>query len=177
MRGEAHLRLGEHNILLRPTFAALVAAEEELGPLFALVERAAAGQLRLTDPFDNSSNGMTNAPTATDQSLGVGNAFQTSFSIVKHYGSGANLQTRLITRVRPETVVVAVDGVPVTNWQIAETGKIEFETAPANGALVTAGFRFDVPVRFAGDRIDINRATFGAGDMPSIVLVEVKESQ
>lgn len=49
MRGEAHLRLGEHNILLRPTFAALVAAEEELGPLFALVERAAAGQLRLSE--------------------------------------------------------------------------------------------------------------------------------
>ena len=49
MRGEAHLCLGEHSILLRPTFAALVAAEEELGPLFALVERAAAGQLRLSE--------------------------------------------------------------------------------------------------------------------------------
>ena len=49
MRGEAYLCLGEHSILLRPTFAALVAAEAELGPLFALVERAAAGELRLSE--------------------------------------------------------------------------------------------------------------------------------
>lgn len=35
--------------LLRPSFTALVAAEEELGPLFALVERAGAGQLRLSE--------------------------------------------------------------------------------------------------------------------------------
>lgn len=43
------LDLGDHAILLRPTFAALVAAEEELGPLFALVERAASGQLKLSE--------------------------------------------------------------------------------------------------------------------------------
>ena len=43
------LQLGEHAILLRPTFASLVAAEEELGPLFALVERAAGGQLKLSE--------------------------------------------------------------------------------------------------------------------------------
>lgn len=49
LRGEAMLRVGETDILLRPTFAALVAAEEELGPLFALVERAAAGQLKLSE--------------------------------------------------------------------------------------------------------------------------------
>lgn len=46
-RGEAMLVIAGEPRLLRPTFNALVAAEEELGPLFALVERAAAGQLRL----------------------------------------------------------------------------------------------------------------------------------
>jgi len=46
-RGEAALGVGGEALLLRPSFAALVAAEEELGPLFALVERAAAGELRL----------------------------------------------------------------------------------------------------------------------------------
>ncbi len=46
-RGEASLRVGGEALRLRPSFAALVAAEEELGPLFALVERAAAGELRL----------------------------------------------------------------------------------------------------------------------------------
>jgi hypothetical protein len=44
-RGEAFVA----GILLRPTFAALVAAEEEVGPLFALVERAAAGELKLAE--------------------------------------------------------------------------------------------------------------------------------
>lgn len=48
-RGEAELVLGGARHRLRPSFAALVAAEEELGPLFALVERAAAGELRLAE--------------------------------------------------------------------------------------------------------------------------------
>ncbi len=46
-RGETSLAIGGREYLLRPSFAALVAAEEELGPLFALVERAGSGQLRL----------------------------------------------------------------------------------------------------------------------------------
>ena len=46
-RGEASLRVGGAELVLRPTFAALVAAEAELGPLFALVERAASGGLAL----------------------------------------------------------------------------------------------------------------------------------
>ena len=47
LRGEAELRIGEHVFVLRPSFAALVAAEAELGPLFALVERAADARLGL----------------------------------------------------------------------------------------------------------------------------------
>lgn len=47
LRGEAELVIAGQTCLLRPTFSALVAAEEELGPLFALVERAGAGHLRL----------------------------------------------------------------------------------------------------------------------------------
>ncbi|MFD1610972.1 gene transfer agent family protein [Sphingomonas tabacisoli] len=49
VRGEAALRVNGVALVLRPTFAALVAAEEELGPLFALVERAAAGGLKLSE--------------------------------------------------------------------------------------------------------------------------------
>jgi len=49
VRGEASLLLESGAIVLRPSFAALVAAEEELGPLFALVERAAAGNLKLSE--------------------------------------------------------------------------------------------------------------------------------
>ena len=46
-RGEAAITIGGATVALRPSFQALVAAEQELGPLFALVERAAAGALGL----------------------------------------------------------------------------------------------------------------------------------
>lgn len=49
VRGEAMVQTKDAAFMLRPTFAALVAAEEELGPLFALVERAAAGELKLSE--------------------------------------------------------------------------------------------------------------------------------
>ena len=49
IRGEAALSVAGRERVLRPTFAALVAAEDELGSLFALVERAGAGQLRLAE--------------------------------------------------------------------------------------------------------------------------------
>jgi hypothetical protein len=49
LRGEAALFVRGERLMLRPTFSALVAAEEELGPLFALVERAAAGGLKLAE--------------------------------------------------------------------------------------------------------------------------------
>lgn len=49
LRGEAVLDIGGTAHVLRPSFTALVAAEEELGPLFALVARAGAGELRLSE--------------------------------------------------------------------------------------------------------------------------------
>lgn len=48
-RGEAAIVAAGREVTLRPSFAALVAAEGELGPLFALVERAAAGGLALSE--------------------------------------------------------------------------------------------------------------------------------
>ncbi|HTI30991.1 MAG TPA: gene transfer agent family protein [Sphingomonas sp.] len=48
-RGEASVRVGGELLTLRPSFAALVAVEEELGSLFALVERAATGGVRLAE--------------------------------------------------------------------------------------------------------------------------------
>jgi hypothetical protein len=49
VRGEASLRINGCELVLRPSFAALVAAEEELGPLFALVDRAADGRLKMSE--------------------------------------------------------------------------------------------------------------------------------
>jgi hypothetical protein len=65
-RGEAGLDVGGERLVLRPSFAALVAAEEELGSLFELVERAAAGALKLHEIaalFDHLSNARAEAIT------------------------------------------------------------------------------------------------------------------
>ena len=61
-RGEASLVVGGETLVLRPSFAALVAAEEELGPLFALVEQASEGRLSLSQVaalFDHLSVGRS----------------------------------------------------------------------------------------------------------------------
>jgi uncharacterized protein (TIGR02217 family) len=155
-----------------------VRSEAELASLitFFRARRGAAIGFRFGDPFDDSSNGTTGEPTATDQRLGTGNGVQTEFALVKSYGSGGSAQVRHITRPRAGSVVVAVNGTTITAWTLADKGRIIFENAPATGAQVTAGFRFEVPVRFAEDRLNTSRATFAAGDMPSVLLIEIKEA-
>ena len=53
-------------------------------------------------------------------------------------------------------------------------GRVLLAAAPAAGAPVTAGFEFDVPVRFDSDRITTSLAGFAAGEVPSIPVVEVR---
>jgi uncharacterized protein (TIGR02217 family) len=73
-------------------------------------------------------------------------------------------------------VVVAVAGVPVTGFVVdALTGTVTLASAPAAGAVVTAGFLFDVPVRFDTDRLDIELTSFDAAEAPSIPVIEVRE--
>jgi len=65
-RGEASLQVGGETLVLRPSFSALVAAEQELGPLFGLVERACEGNLALNEIaalFDHLSAGRPTAIT------------------------------------------------------------------------------------------------------------------
>ena len=150
--------------------------EDEVGILLAFFRgrRGAAIGFRFFDPFDNSSNQMIAPPTALDQLIGLGNGVRTGFPLFKTYGSGG--QIRRITRPQPGSIMIAVGGVTTPAWTLNEGGIIQFETAPAVDALVTVGFRFDVPVRFAEDRIEVSQATFGAGDMPSVPLIEIKEA-
>jgi uncharacterized protein (TIGR02217 family) len=151
-----------------------VRCEAELHELlgFFRARRGAAVAFRFEDPFDHSSNGMTGEPGPADQLLGVGDGIRTEFQLVKSYGG----QQRRITRPVPGTVRVSVAGAERTaGWTLAEKGALLFDVAPAEGEEVRAGFRFDVPARFAEDRLEVSRATFAAGDVPSVKLIEVKE--
>lgn len=154
-----------------------ICSQADLAVLMAFfrARRGSAVAFRFADPFEDSSNDMNAPPTPFDQPLGTGDGIRTEFRLRKAYGAGDEPQFRLITRPRTAGVLVAVDGVSATGWSLAEGGRILFEQPPAAGAIVTAGFHFDVPVRFASDRLDTSRATFGAGSMPSVMLVEVKE--
>ena len=150
--------------------------DRELGVLldFFRARRGPATGFRFTDPFDFSSNVMTGPPTMIDQILGTGDGLRTRFALIKNYGDAE--QVRRITRPKPGTLVVAKNGVAATGWSQADQGIVVFDTAPASGVAVTAGFAFDVPVRFADDRIEVSRATFGAADMPSVALIEIREA-
>ena len=153
-----------------------VRSEAELGRLIAFfrARRGPAIGFRFTDPFDNSSNKMTGVPTALDQALGQGDGLRTGFALVKTYGDDG--QVRRITRPCLGTIVVAVNGVATGAWTLVEGGIIQFDTAPASSGSITAGYYFDVPVRFAGDSIEMSRATFGAGDIASVPLIEIREA-
>ncbi|MEP3052312.1 MAG: DUF2460 domain-containing protein [Erythrobacter sp.] len=156
-----------------------IRSEAELSQLieFFRARRGAARGFRIQDPFDHSSNVMTETPTMTDQLLGLGDGLAADFQLLKTYGPADDPQTRPITRPREGTILVSIDGGTTSNWSLMEAGVIQFETAPPQGSQVRAGFLFDVPVRFAEDRIDISGVNFEAGEAPSVPLVEVREAR
>jgi uncharacterized protein (TIGR02217 family) len=156
-----------------------IRSEAELGVLIAFfrARRGAARGFRLRDPSDFSSNNMVEAPTAADQLLGTGNGTQSDFPLLKNYGSGDALQMRRITRPRTGTVLVSVGGTAMaTGWTLVSGGIVSFSTPPANGAQVRAGFLFDVPVRFAEDKLEVAGAAFAAGEAPSVPVIEIREA-
>lgn len=154
-----------------------IRSETELCELigFFRARRGAARGFRISDPTDNSSNGMTGTPTMQDQAIGIGDGITAEFQLTKAYGAGSEPQIRPITRPRGETLLVSVAGTVSTDWHLGAKGKLIFNTAPPYGAEVRAGFLFDIPVRFAEDRIDISGVNFEAGEAPSIPLVELRE--
>ncbi len=158
-------------------------SEADLTRLLAFF-RARRGQahgFRFLDPLDNSSALSDGAvPAASDQRLGTGDGGTTRFALVKLYGDDGlgddPPQTRRITRPWPETLLVAVNGAALASgWTLADGGFIDFAAAPPPGAVVTAGYRFDVPVRFATDRIEVSIAGWRAGELPSVPLIEIRE--
>jgi uncharacterized protein (TIGR02217 family) len=156
-----------------------VRSEAELGELLAFY-RARRGPARgflLHDPSDFSSNGMTGDPTAADQHLGTGDGLRTAYPLVKRYGAGEEPQVRRITRPRPDSLLIAIDGeLQRGGWRLDALGTVLFDQAPPAGATVSAGFRFDVPVRFAEDQLEIGGAAFAAGEAPSVPVVEIREA-
>ena len=115
--------------------------------------------------------------TAGDQALGTGDGARTRFDLVKRYGEGEDALERRVRKPVASTVRVAVAGVELDGGGFvvdAEAGAVTLTVAPAAGALVKAGFEFDVPVRFDADRIEVTLESFEAGRMAAVPLIEVR---
>jgi uncharacterized protein (TIGR02217 family) len=80
-----------------------------------------------------------------------------------------------VTRPLAASVLVSVGGVAVASGWSLVGGRVVFAVAPLVGLDVRAGFLFDVPVRFASDVLEVSVATWRAGEVVSVGLVEVRE--
>lgn len=152
----------------------------DIETLIAFFE-ARAGQLhgfRWKDWSDFKSCAPLATPTADDQLIGTGDGQTTVFQLRKTYVSGQQGYSRPIRKPVLGTVVVAVASdqkIDSLEFMVSpETGEVTFSLAPDLGTRVTAGFEFDVPVRFDTDAIQTSVASFHAGDVPSVPVVEVR---
>lgn len=156
-----------------------IRGEAEIQALIAFyrARRGPAVAFRFRDPFDSMS-GEGEVVRASDQWLGNGDGRRTDFPLVKRYGSeSGDAAVRRITRPVAASVLVSIDGKETpAGWSLDRGGIVRFSVPPLAGAVVRAGFIFDVPVRFAEDRLSVSRATFLAGDIASVPLIEVREA-
>lgn len=151
-----------------------VRSQADLARLIAFFE-ARQGRLhafRFTDPFDHSSALTGAAPGPLDQVIGTGDGATSRFQLTKTYGDAASQWRRPITHPQAGSMRAAIDGLE-THIELESDGWIIFDTPPADGALITAGFHFDVPTRFDADQIEASLEG-GAALIASVPLLEVR---
>lgn len=134
---------------------------------------------RWRDRLDHGSAAPGVAPTPLDQLLGLGDGATAAFQLRKTYGGDYAPYARPIAKPVSDSVRVAVAGVEQFEAAFTcdvTTGLVTFLPGhvPAAGAAVSAGFLFDVPVRFDTDYLEVDHTAFAAGAIPKIPLVEIK---
>jgi uncharacterized protein (TIGR02217 family) len=158
---------------------------KSLDDLYAVIaffeeRRGRLHSFRWRDPTDWKSCAPEGTSSALDQAIGTGDGATSTFQLKKTYGSAFNPWVREIAKPVAGTVLIAVAGVvqtPTTDFTVdPTTGLVTFELGhiPAVDAAITAGFEFDVPVRFDTDRLEINVQGFRHGAIPSIPIVEIR---
>jgi len=155
---------------------------DDMNAVLAFFEerRAQLYGFRWKDYADFRSGLPSASPSAADQFVATGDGASATFQLIRTYGSQFAPYARAIRKPVQGTLLVAVAG---TVWAEGAaftadytTGLITFAAAsiPAAGAAITAGYEFDVPVRFNADQIEVNVQSFMAGSIPHIPIVEVK---
>lgn len=132
---------------------------------------------RFKDHSDYKSCEIEGTISAIDQNClpATGDGAETDFQLMKTYVKGALNTPRYISKPVSGTVIVAIDGTPQgSGWSIdTTTGIITFSSPPGNTLAVTAGYEFDVPVRFDIDKLSVVYSHYDSGEA-SIPLVELK---
>jgi uncharacterized protein (TIGR02217 family) len=140
------------------------------------------GQLygfRWRDRLDHSSAAPGAPVSPLDQGIGVGDGATAAFQLVKTYGAVFAPYVREIAKPVAGSARVAVAGSELSGLAFscdATTGVVTFLSGhiPPVGAAITAGFLFDVPVRFDTDYLEVDLSAFAAGAIPKIPLVEIR---
>jgi uncharacterized protein (TIGR02217 family) len=155
-------------------------ALDDLEAMIAIFE-ARQGRLhgfRWKDWGDYRSAKASAPITAFDQLLGLGDGLNRVFQLRKAYASGAQVVYRTITKPVASSVLAGVGQTALTlgeDYNVdTVTGNVSFTHPPDIGAEVRAGFEFDVPVRFDTDLVQVSVASFKAGSLPSVPVLEVR---
>ena len=131
---------------------------------------------RFRDPLDWHSTAFGQPITAFDQMIGTGDGVTTRFSLVKRYGTDESPYERPIEKPVAGSLKIGL------GWQERQagfaldtvSGAVVFDAPPGEGVPVTAGFAYDVPVRFDIDHLAVNVSAFEAGEIPTIPLIEIR---
>lgn len=132
---------------------------------------------RFRDVADHQSCAPSATPGPLDQTLGTGDGTTKVFQLVRAYGTGVDAYLRTIAKPVAGSVRVAVAGTELAAGQFSldpTTGLATLAAAPPAGAVVTAGFSFDTPVRFDTDRLDMTLESAGAARVAAVPLIEVR---
>ncbi|MGO4915422.1 phage distal tail protein, Rcc01695 family [Pseudogemmobacter sp. W21_MBD1_M6] len=153
---------------------------DDVEMLIAFFE-ARRGQMfgfRWKDWADFKSGKASVAPQFQDQVIATGDGSVAVFQLNKTYRSGLQSYTRPIAKPVAGSVKIGIQGDPMREGVEFEvdtaTGLVSFAHPPDEGVEITAGFEFDVPVRFDTDRIQTSVASFQAGDVPNVPVIEVR---
>lgn len=155
---------------------------QSLGKLWRITA-GPANSFAWRDPLDFSSGDLEApnpetdpVPTMTDQALGTGDGFTDAFQLIKRYSYGGQNYDRTIYLPILSTVMIADNGVLVSASDYAVSrpgGVVTFDIPPLTGHAITAGFLFDVEVRFESDEaFEGILRTWQTGGFADITLIE-----
>lgn len=135
---------------------------------------------RWKDWSDYKTGKPSREVTFEDEIIALGDEVTTDFELVKIYRSGEQTYTRPISKPVAGTVRIGLGSVEQQegiDYTVDETsGIVSFAHPPSVDVEITAGFEFDVPVRFDTDQIITSAAAFRAGEVPSVPVVELRVS-